>query len=110
MIRRTPLKRSTKPLKRTSLKRVSKKRAKENRKYMELRVEFLRDHPWCEAAAVIWPEQYRNATLPYSGEVHHKVDRRAHFLDVSSWLAVCRESHQWIHANPGQARKLGLLQ
>ncbi len=108
--RHKPIARSTKPLKRTPLKRVSKKRAKENRTYMKLREEFLANHPYCEAFHVIFGPRISMSATPASTEVHHKIDRRAHFLDVSSWLAVSRLSHLWIHANPGQARKLGLLQ
>jgi predicted HNH restriction endonuclease len=30
-------------------------------------------------------------------------------LVQSTWLPVCRNCHDWIHANPGEARIMGWL-
>lgn len=49
MKRRTPIKRSLKPLKRTRLKPVSDKRRKEMAQYSEAREVFMKHRPMCEA-------------------------------------------------------------
>lgn len=80
---------------------VSKKRAAQNREYLKLREQFLKDNPICE----VYP-------YFYSKDVHHKFsgkDRAAHFLDVSTWMAVSREAHNWIHSHPKEARERGWL-
>lgn len=105
MIRRTPLKRSQKPLKRTPIRRVSKKRAKENRLYYQLRRTFLGVNPTCQANL---PEEKVFCTH-YSTDVHH-VLRRGKYLNVpSTWLAVCRNCHEYLHQHPSMARTLNLL-
>lgn len=82
--------------------KVSKNRTIENLKYQVLRVKFLGK-----------PE---NRVCPITGEptmdVHHTFsgkDRAKHYLDVDTWLAVSRNGHNWIHANPKEARELGYL-
>jgi len=44
-----------------------------------------------------------------SCDVHHRKQRGKHYLDESSWMAVGRLSHIFIHNNPSIARSLGLL-
>lgn len=80
----------------------SKKRQIEDAKYLVLRIEFLSK-----------PE---NKVCPITGqqttEVHHKwsgKDRSKYYLDVSTWLAVSRDGHIWIHENPKEAREKGFL-
>lgn len=120
--RRKPLKRSTKPLKRTPLARVSKKRAKEMRTYSKLRKEFLEAHPWCQ----VWLKENgfieSNAymMLAYAGtiqrecppacDIHHAAGRSgSNYLDTSTWMACSREGHRKIHDNPKWAREMGFL-
>lgn len=83
-------------------KKVSDKRAVENAKYSVLRIEFLgkKENQICPIT--------RQQTI----EVHHKYcgkDRAKYYLDVSTWLAVSRDGHNWIHDNPKEARELGYL-
>jgi hypothetical protein len=80
----------------------SKKRIIEDAKYSVFRIEFL-----SKIENRICPITQKPTT-----EVHHKYsgkDRSKYFLDVSTWLAVSREGHNWIHDNPKEARMLGYL-
>jgi len=84
------------------IKPVSEKRKAQNFVYSELRRLFL-----------LKPE---NQICPVTGEpttdVHHTYsgkDRAKYYLDVSTWLAVSRNGHNWIHDNPKQAREKGYL-
>lgn len=86
-------------LRRTRLRPVSKKRAKEGRTYSELRKEFLAANAWCLVVAG------KRTT-----EIHHTAGRSgANYLDVSTWMAVSREGHVWIHAHPKESRARGWL-
>ncbi len=85
-----------------SISKVSDKRKVENAKYSVLRIEFLGK-----------PE---NKICPITGwpttEVHHTYcgkDRAKYYLDISTWLAVSRDGHNWIHDNPKEAREKGFL-
>lgn len=73
---------------------MSKKRAKEVKEYMVLRQDFLEEFPFCEVC-----------TKKPSSDVHHKDKRGKNFLEKDTWLSVCRECHQIIHANPSWARE-----
>jgi hypothetical protein len=45
-------------------------------------------------------------------DVHHTrsgSDRDTYYLVQSTWLAVCRACHQWVHLNSKEARILGYL-
>ena len=82
--------------------KVSKKRQIENAKYSVLRIEFL--------------GKKENEICKINGhpttEIHHKYcgkDRAKYYLDTSTWLAVNRDSHNWIHENPKESRELGFL-
>lgn len=49
------------------------------------------------------------AYFPRSVDVHHMKRRGKYFLDTSSWLAVSRQAHDWIHLNPKEATEMGWL-
>ena len=85
---------------------MSKKRERENKEYLRLRKEFLGAHPYCEACQIVWSKW-----LPVhpATDVHHMEGRGVNFLRVEMWLPVCRKCHRWIHDNPSEARRLGLL-
>ena len=89
MIRRTPLKRSTK-----AIRRVSKKRGKALREYARLRAKFLFEHPTCQVGCCEVP----------SRDVHHKAGRGKNLNNVATWMAVCLPHHEKIHRNPSWAR------
>lgn len=89
----------SKPRQRTPLRRVSKKREIENRRYRTLRRIFLIAHRVCETGAC----------SRAADDVHHKAGRGKNLNRVDTWLAVCRTCHDWIHAHPNEARTRGLL-
>jgi hypothetical protein len=87
-------------MKRTPLRKVSKKRAIQNRAYMKIRKQFLEDAPFCEV-----PDCYG-----FSREIHHSNHREGvKLLDRKYFVAVCRNCHRKIHDNPKWAREKGLL-
>ncbi len=97
--RRKPLKRSTQPLKRSPLRRVSKKRHRESRIYSALRAAQLIANPACEVChCAIYLD------------LHHLKGRGKFYLDPTTFLTVCRSCHEKIHANPSWARANGYLQ
>lgn len=106
------------PRPRKPLKKASSKRAKQLREYSKRRREYIIAHPRCEAWDTIVDWQAENATSeyqtapehqPHSTEIHHRAKRGNNLNNESTWLAVCRWSHNWIHAHPKEARKLGLI-
>lgn len=106
-MKRTPLKRKT-PLRgnyRNSLKthrpmrRVSKRRAKENKQYTEVRKQYLTEHPRCQVCS--------NAK---ASDIHHRRGRwKSRLTEVAYFIAVCRPCHERIHHNPAWAYEVGLL-
>lgn len=86
-------------MKRSPLRRVSNRRAAENRIYARERKKYLEEHPMCEACL----------DRP-SVELHHKRSRIGRLLcDVRFFFATCSVCHAWIHDNPRKARELGWL-
>ena len=82
--------------------KVSDKRKIENAKYSVLRIEFL--------------GKKENQICPITKypaiEIHHTYcgkDRAKYYLDTTTWIAVSRDGHNWIHDNPKEARELGYL-
>jgi hypothetical protein len=113
-MKRTPL------LRRTRLKPMSKKRRKDSAIYSKKRKAFLEAHPFCAVwveAAATRIRVLREAGLGIgdirplrSCDIHHKAGRSgANYLDESTWMAVSREGHDWIHAHPSEARAKGWL-
>jgi len=136
LLRRTPLRRSNKPIARSPIRRVSKKRSGQLREYSKRRAIFLALHPVCEVwCAENWWEWipappgcgpwYRrvgdesgsavndnvllnNHGAPRADQVHHKNKRRGEMLlDEAFWLAVCDEKHKRIENNLAWARERG---
>lgn len=82
----------------------SVKRAKQEREYLKIRDKFLLDNPTCEPHSQIWVTRM----CAWSTEVHHKKGRIGDLLtDVTFFLPVCRECHQWIEDNPKLAKEKG---
>lgn len=98
MKRHTPLRRGGRIERRTRLRPVSARRAREAREYAKAKVEFLREHPFCEICG------------RRTQDVHHKAGRLGgNFLDRSTWMSLCRLCYDWIHQHPAEARALGWL-
>lgn len=107
-------------MKRTPLRRVSKKRSAQLREYSKLIKIYKEAHPFCEAtiklkgldeAEVIANDgRYFDGVVPRSTEIHHVAKRYGSRLnDTSKWMAICREMHERIEQNKSWARENGLL-
>ena len=109
-------------MKRTPLRRVSKKRTKQNRTYVNVRKEYLRENPWCEVCvkeqqlfnkAFNQGEEYtgpvKSETDPIrkSNQIHHVRKRYGELLNETRWfLAVCSICHSYIEDNKKWARDI----
>lgn len=115
MIRRyAPLKRGSKPLRRTRLKPVSDRHSKKLREYFRIRAEYLAQHPACEAGPVILraklPHYYSVPTCTvWPKEIHHTAGRGKNLCNTDTFCAICPDCHRWLHAHGQKARELGLL-
>ncbi len=88
-------------MKRTPLKKRSKKRSKQEAEYNKLRLLYLQDHPYCKAKVF-------KCTI-IATDIHHIKGRMGDDLnDVSDWIGVCRSCHNWIETHPIEATELGL--
>jgi len=83
---------------------VSSKKKKKDAEYLKLRERFLTENRICQVSVA--------GCNNGSTDVHHKFagsNRDAFYLVQSTWLAVCRNCHNHIHANPADARTMGWL-
>ena len=84
-----------------SISPVSAKRRVEMDEYSKRRLAFLALHQACQAKLV-------GCTGP-STDVHHKAGRVGdNYLNMNTWLAVCRDCHTYIETHPEEAKELGL--
>ena len=84
-----------------SISPVSKKRRVEMDEYYKKRLAFLALHRSCQAKLT--------GCTGKSTDVHHKAGRVGdNYLNMNTWLAVCRSCHSWIETNPVEAKELGL--
>lgn len=84
---------------RKPIPRQSARRKVEARQYAKLRVAFLGERPKCEICG-------KRA----SQDVHHTRGRyNGQYLAVTSWMAVCRYCHDYLHQHPKQAREMGWI-
>lgn len=104
------------------IKKVSDKRKAESYLYTKKRKIFLAkpENKYCPVAKAVYegkinPDEFEDSELifQYEGyflatEVHHKAGRIGKLLNyVPYWLAVSRNGHEWINANPKKALALG---
>jgi len=88
----------------SEIPRVSAKRAKKDAEYSKLRQRYLTDNFMCVVKV--------NGCGHGATDVHHTYagsNREAFYLVQSTFLAVCRNCHSWVHLNPEKARILGYL-
>lgn len=82
------------------IRRESPKRARQNREYLKVRKELLKEKPFCEA-------RLEGCTVQAT-EAHHKQGRIGHRLtDKDNLLAVCHNCHTIIELNPKMAKEQG---
>lgn len=84
------------------IKKVSEKKKKLDAIYLKLRKIQLEKNPHC---------QINVATCTgIATEIHHSAYRHGdNYLNTDTWVAVCRECHQYIHLHPELAREQGWL-
>jgi hypothetical protein len=78
---------------------VSSKRKKKDAEYLKLRERYLTDNSLCMVKV--------NGCSHNATDIHHTyagANRDAFYLVQSTWKAVCRNCHDWIHAHPEEAR------
>ena len=78
------------------IKPISDKKRKELFLYRRLRDEYMKRHPiceWCQAKPSL--------------DLHHKMPRAYHLLDVSVYSALCRECHNRCEIDHQAAREAG---
>lgn len=84
-------------MKRSPIRKISSKRAKEVRIYLKLAAEFLQENPVCHICAI-----------RHSTDIHHSMGRIGSLLNNKTfWLASCRECHARCHNHPAWARLNG---
>lgn len=82
----------------TTIRRRSKKRAKQEREYLKLRDWYLSRQPTCEV----------KGCNCQSTEIHHKKGRVGDLLtDIRFFLAVCWVCHVYIETQPLWAKERG---
>lgn len=81
---------------------MSKKMSKATRSYSKLRKTFLLDNSMCHVRSI-------DCTLQAT-DVHHKLGRDKYYLDVDTWLPVCRNCHMFIHQNIIDALERGFIE
>ena len=84
-----------------SISPVSKKRQGEMDKYSLLRDAFITAKPRCEAKLV--------GCTGLSSDVHHSKGRVGdNYLNIGTWIALCRSCHSYVETHPEEAKELGL--
>ena len=76
----------------------------EDQEYLKLRERFLTQNHLCQIAV--------SGCTNGATDVHHTyagANRDAFYLVQSTWLAVCRNCHDWVHNHPKESRALGYL-
>lgn len=103
-------------MKRTPLRRCSKKQAAALKQYAVLRKEYLADHPFCECQFVLHVINGVSLFLSdmpscqeASSQIHHMKRRGKNLNDTFTWMAVCRDHHREIETHATAARKVGLI-
>lgn len=85
-------------MKRSPLRKISKKQTRHNLVYQKAKREYLRDNPICEAC-----QCYESQSL------HHKARRGKYLSEVKYFMATCNLCHSKIEMNPSWAREMGYL-
>lgn len=80
-------------------KKVSDKRKELNHEYISLANQFKLDNPTCAVRI--------SGCTKSTDDVHHRRGRGKYLLEVSTWLAVCRNCHIYIENHPEEAKERG---
>lgn len=82
------------------IKPVSTKKAKLDTEYSKLRDKFLEDNPVCQG-------NFEGCTIR-STDVHHSMGRLKYYLDVETYVALCRNCHTHVETHPEEAKQMNL--
>jgi len=83
-----------------SISSISKSRKVDMDEYSKKRLAFLALQNGCQAKL--------SSCTSKSTDIHHKKGRIGeNYLNISTWIAVCRNCHTWIENNPIEAKLLG---
>lgn len=95
-------------MKRTPIRRVSKKKAKADRVYAKARQAVFARAGWeCEANVEgICPPGAHRAEVVH----HRRLRSQGGTHDLSNLVALCDTAHRWAHDNPLAAQQLGLIE
>lgn len=86
-------------MKRSPLRRVSRKQGERLAVYRVLKGHYFEEHPACEMPRCKkWAE-----------DIHHKAGRGINTNNVEFFMAVCRTCHRKIHDQPVWAAEKGYL-
>jgi AMMECR1 domain-containing protein len=84
-----------------SISPVSEKRRGEMDEYSKKRLAFLVIHMNCQAKLV--------GCTGIATDVHHSKGRTGdNYLNMSTWVALCRSCHSYVETHPEEAKELGL--
>src|SRR6266705_400001 len=90
----------------TTLRRVSDRRAAELRVYNSMRRIFLQNHPCCEIPS----RDGLPSCMKRSAHIHHAKGRLGKLLnDTRWWWAVCNDCHAYLHEHGKESRMKGLM-
>ena len=122
--RKTPLRSGGNLQRKTGLRPVSKQRQKLNRERSKMVKEELSKRERCEAGpkitefladyyspdAAFWYDQ-KTPCYMRASELHEPLRRSqgGSIVDPDNTVAICRRCHDWVHANPDDALRCGLL-
>lgn len=89
---------------RSRIRKRSLRHAEKDRLYNKLCRRFKQVHPRCQFFSGAM-----KCTDP-TKDVHHTCGRGPYLNDTSTWMAVCRHHHQYIHDNPRWSSEMTFIQ
>jgi len=106
-------------MKRSPLRRVSKKLAKENVAYRKARAEWISDriakdgYLQCQFVGKPWSDNYADdnerCVMAAMTVPHHKMRRGKYLADQRYFFAACAFHHSWLESNKREARNRGYI-
>jgi hypothetical protein len=88
-------------MKRSPLKKMSKKKAQQDRAFRILKPIYIRSHPYCEMF-----DDCFNETV----DIHHMKGQAGELMCDEEWFkATCRPCHDWVETHKNKARAMGLI-
>ncbi len=96
-------------MRKTPLRKVSKKKATEQAIYRQLKNEALSSQPLCEFPT-LYSNGYEPGCVNRATQVHHAKGQQGALLnDKRYWWLLCMEHHRWVEDHKNEARKMGLI-